>query len=329
MLNIEKRVKEIDFNYRPILNIPPNILFGTEIEFAQELFIEVIKKIKEFNKTDNRKYHTLPAHYGCFYDYSKWKCKEDLTVINLDKNNQLHGGEVQSPIISNKKEYFEALSEICDILTNMPNIKINKKCGLHIHVDRTIYGNDAKTFLRLLKLWMLFEDVIYRFSYGETYTPRNYMYRFVKPINKRIYKNLNELSKYQDETYDKIIKDFRYKSQGISFFYTGEDIQKILNTIEIRTFNGTLNKTIIQNDINFVINLLLYAVSDSYDEEYIDYEIKRFEPIAFKNFEIKNTTKALTLSNLIFKDELDMLYFMKQYLKQFRQEELIDKKNIL
>lgn len=329
MLNIEKRAKEIDFNYRPILNIPPNILFGTEIEFAQELFIEVTEKIKRFNKIDNRKYYTVPAYYGSFYDYSKWGCKEDLTVITLDKNNQLHGGEVQSPILSNKKEYFEALSEICDILTNMPNIKINKKCGLHIHVDRTIYGNDAKTFLRLLKLWMLYEDIIYRFSYGETNTPRNYMYRYVKPINKKIYKNLNELSKFQDDTYDKIIKDFRYKSQGISFFYTGEDIQKILNTIEIRTFNGTLNKTIIQNDINFVINLLLYAVSDSYDEEYIDYEIKRFEPIAFKNFEIKNTTKALTLSNLIFKDELDILYFMKQYLKQFRQEELIDKKNIL
>lgn len=57
---------------------------------------------------------------------------------------------------------------------------------------------------------------------------------------------------------------------------------------------------------------------------------KRVKEIDFNYRPILNIPpKALTLSNLIYKDELDKLYFMKQYLKQFRQEELIDKKNIL
>lgn len=323
MLNIEKQAQEIDFIYRPTLNIPSTVLFGTEIEFVKALHEEVIQQIEIFNSTDKTKYSKVKSYYGDLFNYDKWKCVWDCTVNEKDENGNLYGGEINSPILSNKYEHFEALSKICDLLINVPEISINRRCGIHIQVDRTIYGNEAKPFLRLLKIWMLFEDIIYRFSYGEGKSARSSINSYARPINEKIYSKLDKLVQMENETFESVIKDFKNKKQGLSFYYTSNNIQKLLNTIEIRTFNGTLNKVIIQNNINFIIHLLLYALSEEYDEEYIDYEIKRFQPIELKSFGRKNPTKALTLSNLIYKDELEQLYFMKQYLKCFKKEEIV------
>lgn len=316
MLDYEE-LKNTNLIYREKLNIPSTILFGTEIEFSDALIEDVIEKIKQFNEIDETEYFKTINQNTFLEDYSKWKCIPESTVQYEDVEGNIYGGEINSPILNNTIQCFKALKSICDILNITENLSIDSTCSLHIHIDRTIYANDAKTFLRLLKLWMLFEDIIYRFSYGEIEKPRPYIYKYANPINKKIYRKLNIISKYETHDYKKIISDFKRKDYGLTFFYAQDSTQQIKNTIETRMFNGTTNEIIIQNDINFIINLLLYAKSELYDDDYINYEIKRFKPMEILEFSELKLEKAAKLADMIFQNETDKVYFMKQYVKKY------------
>ena len=135
MLNIEKKVQEIDFNYRPTLNIPNSVLFGTEIEFVKALYEEVIKKIEIFNSTDKTKYINLISYYGDFFNYNKWKCVGDYTVNEIDENGQIYGGEINSPILSNYTYNFT--SSTYDLINSINNFK-KKNNLLKLRVDNKI-----------------------------------------------------------------------------------------------------------------------------------------------------------------------------------------------
>ena len=91
-----------------------------------------------------------------------------------------------------------------------------------------------------------------------------------------------------------------------------------LNTIEVRCPNGTLDPTVWQNNINFFVKLFNYAKNDNYDTKLINERInlsnypRRIDD-APTVFGIKNISKAEELSDLIFNDDLDKEYFIKQY----------------
>lgn len=313
----EKELLNLDFTYRQILNIPKTVLFGVEIEFVDALFKEVIDKLSIFNKNDKTTYFSMSAFYDFFEEYTKWNCVHENTVQYNDYEGNVYGGEVTSPIMFNDIDCFKSLKKICDILNNTKDLTTNFRCGMHVHVDRTIYKNNAITFLKLLKMWMIFEDVIYKFSYGEKEKARALIYEFAKPLNEKIYNELGIISRIEGDNFQDVISPFKRKDLGLTFFNTKKSYQAVKNTIEARMFNGTTNEVIIQNNINFIINFLLYIVSDNYDEEYIDYEIKRFKPKELIEFQKTDKEKAMKLADMIFKTELDKAYFMKQYLKLF------------
>ena len=319
----EEELRNIEFAYREKLNIPERILFGVEIEYVDALFDEVIKKFQIFNKEDKTKYFSLPAFYMFFEEYLKWNCVHEGTVQYIDDDDNIYGGELTSPILFNDINCFKALKKACELLNSIKDLTTNFRCGLHIHVDRTIYGNDAKTFIRLLKTWMIFENVIYRFASGESERLRSLVKEYARPINKQVYKELEQISKVKEDNFNEVIKTFRKKYYGITFFNTQKSYQAVKNTFEIRMFNGTTDPTIIQNDINFITNFLLYMINENYDEEYIDYEVKKFTPFEFLDLQKIDMEHATRLADMIYNDDIDKLYFMKQYLKQFESDKLL------
>lgn len=319
----EDDLLNFDFEYRDILNIPDNVFFGVEIEFVDAFFDLVRREIDRFNLKDFTCYPDVTKFITSVRDYDEWKCINDSTVQYDDIYGQVMGGEVTSPILFNSNDCFKALHKVCDILNSIDDLSINFRCGLHVHVDRTIYGEDGKSFLRLLKLWMLYEDIIYRFSYGNTSIERAYVNIYAQPINQLVYRDLDILNKYENDDFEYIIKLFRRKILGLSFFHTKKSCQQINNTVEVRMFNGTTDETIIQNDINFVVSLFMYAISDSYDDELIEYMIKKFSPMELKNFRVEKKDKAIEFSNLIFKNDIDKLYFLKQYLKLHNKKKIL------
>ena len=82
------------------------------------------------------------------------------------------------------------------------------------------------------------------------------------------------------------------------------DDYNVLNTIEFRSPNGTLSNIVWQNNINFFINLLLSCSDNNFDVEKMNFL-----------YDNKNLSTEFDLIDLVYKDELDKMCFLKQYYK--------------
>ena len=83
------------------------------------------------------------------------------------------------------------------------------------------------------------------------------------------------------------------------------------NTIEFRGANSSDKAIIWQNNVNAVTKLMLAASKDLIDEEKLDYRLVE-EPTSSNNF-----FNSLELIDTIFNNNLDKIYFLKQYTKSF------------
>ena len=89
-----------------------------------------------------------------------------------------------------------------------------------------------------------------------------------------------------------------------------------LRTLEFRCPNGTFNPTIWQNNVNLFVKMMKYSSSSKFDKEYID---KRIKPICINEANKIYLEDALELADLIFDNNLDKIYFLRQYLKSFEK----------
>ena len=116
------------------------------------------------------------------------------------------------------------------------------------------------------------------------------------------------------------------KYNSINFHHVKYDtIDKIIegNTIEIRCGNSTRNTIIIQNYIYFLLSLFRYAKSDKFNDEILDERHEECKDI-YDNIDMYNEIyleQALELCDLIFDNNLDKMYFLHQYLKDFKVDE--------
>ena len=312
-----KTLKEKKLSYEYNKNIPPET-FGIEIEVADAEYNEIknaLKQVLHYEptilgwNTKSNKIENL---------YEVWRLKNDNTVQTSskeDRNIKL-GGEITTPIMYNNKKCWQELELICNTLKQVKNIKINGNCSIHIHTDKHIYTS-IQEYVNLLKLWMIYEDIIYRFSYGEKNGPRKLTTTYAKPISYIIYEILGELEKIETES--ELIKLMHYeRKNGLNL----TSIDKEKQTIEVRTYNGTLNEKIIQNDVLFNQNLLNYAKTENFDKEFIDYKIKQYELLYLSESVKMKPEKAKELACLLFKNELDRLNFLKQYLKAYNDDDI-------
>ena len=131
-------------------------------------------------------------------------------------------------------------------------------------------------------------------------------------------KNINKVSYLKEflPTHD------RY--QAINFnnidFYNFEKYTK--NTIEFRSPNATTEEVVWQNNINTLSKLLLTSAGNLIDTEYLDYKLENefispsSEYFLYNEINLKN---ALEFVDIIFDNNLDKVYFLRQYLKEFQK----------
>lgn len=313
-----EKIKEIRLEYRDKINIP-DVPFGIEIEFASAPFNIVRDNLEKILGYDpvavswNNKLKKLEDRN------QKWALKNDATVQETlnDIYRTKVGGEINSPIMQNKIEYWQELKLICDTLSETKDIQMNGQCSIHIHTSKTIYEK-IEEYKNLFKLIMLYEDIAYKIGYGETNKIRTLLTRYAKPLSYHIYEHLDELE--QIETEKDIIKFIHFERKHSFNFKNIENIDK--STIENRIGNPTLNENIIQNYILFNNNFLNYAKEENFDNEFINYKIKHFEPMYLAESLHDKPDKAQELINLITKNEIDQLYLLKQYLKAYNEHDI-------
>ena len=281
------------------LKIDKNITFGLEIEVEKPV-INNIKQSFEENDLDK-----------------KWTLKKDLSLAG--------GIEAISPKLIDTKHNWQELKKICDILEKYSII--GNRCGGHIHVGIQALGTKKQTWINFINLWSTYENIIYRFVYGEYLNARYAMNKYASPIAlelKEDYKKIKRLEKKLD-TKDIINMISKRRGQAVNFLNINLDEKNkqkekyYNNTIEFRCPNGTINPVIWQNNTNLFINLLNYINSPIYDNDIIEKrkilnDNKYFHLYWYSEIYLQ---QSLELCDMLFNNNLDKIYFLKQYLKNF------------
>lgn len=301
MNSIIDNVVDTNIPYRKKLNFDKNITFGTEIEF------------------ENASYDKVEEVLNLNQNLHNWDLVHDGSV-DFTYEGKIYGGEVVSPILTDLVDTWKNLKAVCKLIKN--NIGFtNEKAGSHIHIGINVFEGNKKYLLNFIKLWISYEHVIYRFAYGEKDYPRKLLCEYAAPCAYRLSECLLEINNKKDFSFSNTI-DYIYdvSEMGICLGYGlrfNSSTRRIISkdTIEIRCPNGTLNEKIWQNNINFFTQLMVYSASDNFDEELINKRVQNYKYIYIDDYQNIYLEDALELANLIFTEEEDKLYFLKQYLK--------------
>ena len=88
------------------------------------------------------------------------------------------------------------------------------------------------------------------------------------------------------------------------------------DTLEFRTPNATLNPIIWQNNLNTFVKLLKYTANSSFDMDIVNkrqiLNKKLINPYNYNEIPIE---EVLEFIDLIFDNNLDKIYFLRQYIK--------------
>lgn len=289
--DLQELINRLDSYYltlRDNLKLDYNTTFGFEIEFESAMKERILKQIENYFK----QFHEHP-----------WPLVKDLTC----------GYEVKTDILIDSKRNWNDIKEICKIIKT--NGFISTKCGGHIHLGAQIIGNDKNTWLNFLKIWSTYENIIFRFTNGEFLTTRPNACIYAKPLSNTFY----EIYKTNNWQISDILKQ-----KGAINFLNITDLTNFnyYNTIEFRCPNATLNPIIWQNNLNLFAKLLMCCKKDI-DSKLIE---ERHNLITKNNIPDSllayNKTiyldQAIEFCDLIFTNNLDKVYFLKQYLKSFQ-----------
>lgn len=286
---------------RKTINIDKKIKFGTEIEFEDA----------NREKIEENLYKTFPNY--------EWIVKDDLSLYN--------GAEAVSKILSDTEDTWNNLSKACEIISN--NAKIVSGASAHIHICMNILGDNPKYWRNFAKLWMTYENIIFRFLYGEYTSPRTGIEKYSKPISKILiedFPRIEDRAKMRSAFYIvKVLNAEDDRRRAINFRNTSNaelynfDREANKNTIECRVANGTFNPIIWQNNINLLVKLLEYSKNDNFNDEILDKRLKEIKvkeiPGSIYKYSQINIEEAIELADLIFTNNLDKIYFLRQYLK--------------
>ncbi len=266
--------------YRKLLTIPRKENFGLELELDIVNYDEVSRLVKN--------------QFG-----TSWKVKTDQS-LTLGTN-----AEIVSPKLQNNRDTWVMLKKMGDLLKYLnPSYT---QCSFQVNFDGRLLP-DIKDRVRFLKLYAMYEDIIYRFSKGEDSKYRETLDTYAAPIILTL-KGVSQLG--DDGIVDMFSNNKRY---GVVFKTEGKDL------IEFRTPNMTSNPILWQNYVTTFYYLLTAATSNRYPKNEVDEYIDKFYRIyILEDYEKEKKEKAVEFTKRIFPRSVDQISFMHQYLGTTRK----------
>ncbi len=247
-----------------------------------------------------------------------WKLKSDDSLNGINPNS--HGIEINSHILYDNSKSWNTLNEICILMNKYA--KVGPNCSGHIHVGAHIFDNNATGFKNFLKIWSIYECIIFRFTNGEFNRTRKDINDYAEPLGDYFKSSYNY---FEDLTIDDILDILPgRKHEAISFRYVNDFHSKAQqNTIEFRCPNGTFSSVIWQNNINTLAKLIDYCCSNNFATDFINEKCNALSSkINFELYNNINIKEALEFADLIFKNNLDKIYFLRQYFKDFTTSDM-------
>ena len=282
--------------YRKKLDLNPDDTFGVEIEYEGLTIFQVLGYIKD----------KMPIG---------WEITKDVTLES--------GGEINSAILNDTESTWNYFGLIYDYL-NENDAKMYKNAGGHVHVGAHILGNDIEKWKNFTKLYCAYENVLFRFGYGELVNGRKLMKDYAAPIAGKIIKDIDKIDNIDDlnlllECLNNS-KEYALNFSNVSPYQLNRGITK-KNTVEYRLFNATKEKTIAQNNINTSVKTMK-KVANGINVDYLDYKIAQKKSNiseTLNNYNMININDAVEFVDLVFDNNLDKIYFLRQYLKDLVQ----------
>ncbi len=315
-----KSMKQELLNYlsKYYLGYRDKVTFDSDITFGVE--VEVLTKHLYY-----------PAQYcDNIVDLRNRVMKKDMDYIVAyeDYDDMVVGGELISPILINLEDCWQNLkSTVEEFIKYTGDAQITYHTAGHIHLGHDILKEGD--LVKLVKLYAAFEPIIFRFAAGEFLNIRAGATSYAKPIAKKV----KDFTGSDEDMISKLCFDGNVGTLMIPFKYNGLNLSNLISgndTLEFRVPNGTLSLPIWQNNVNFFAHLLMAV--NNYDEELIDYYLSNLSfpfndrAIVREYNKVLDFDRALELADIVFTDELDKLYFLRQYLKdgKIAPEEIIN-----
>lgn len=292
-------IENFYLTYRASLGLPEFVTFGTEIEY---------EGVFQF---------LLDAYTGtCFKD---WNSRYDGSLGII-------GGETVSPIMHDDKKSWDELKRVCHFLKGW-NANTYEKAGGHVHVGAHILGKDLEAWITFLKLYTCYENVLFRFGFGDKATPRKGMEEYAYVMASTFMYLLHDV---EDGKTDKNSLLLFLNKLGNYDRYSGINFQNLIpeyidesrlrNTVEYRFPNATVEEVVWQNNINAFAKMMLACRNHQIDTEFLEYRLKHGDIADFATLEYYrelNLKSALEFVDLAFDRNIDKVYFLRQYLKGF------------
>ena len=284
-----KDIKSTYISLRHSLRLPKNATFGLEVEY-DSLFQDEV---------DSFVYSKIPSWYP------------------TDEYSLNFGGEVTSPVLIDKFSSWADLAMLCSFL-RVKGAVASERVGSHVHVGvPNTLGDNTTSWVNFVKKWMIYEDVILRFTNGESVTPRASYDIFCDLIALELYDMfLNIEGEIDLDKLRSVLPNQKFQSVNFNNVkWNRLTDNTIFNTIEFRTPNGTFEEAIWQNNVNFFVNFLL-SCNEEQDEEYFKYMMDKLLYVySYRDYYKLDIEKAIRLADDIFDNELDKVYFLRQYIK--------------
>jgi len=282
--------------YREILGLPEDVTFGLELEYEKVLRNKVTKFINSNN-------------------FDNWVSKKDGSLHS--------GGEINTPIMTDKIKCWNELKVVCDFL-DKKNADTYHNAGGHIHIGASILNDDIDAWRTFIKLYVLYENILFRFAYGDKISGRVGIFKYAPPVAYKLYHSIPAINEVKTLLEFVNVLPFNNKHSALNFknvdFYKSHLIYRI-NTLEFRHPNASTKAVILQNNVNAFTKMLLSVRENVIDEEFLDYKLKHdFFPIEESDILYNEIClkQVLEFVDLIFDNNLDKVYFLRQYLKNFK-----------
>lgn len=236
--------------YRYNIGLGDKYLFGTEIEFTG-VYLDNLSKLFNDNKAPVR--FALHHKSTGFTKYDEWYLDSDGTVT-IKEDERLLGGELSSRILTDKKNAWQELKDICYLLKKA-GASANYNCSNHVRVNLACIQNETYFFEVLAKIIALYEPEIKLFYMGDDYLTRRTSFDYARDLSSSLLQYINDIDFNAPDYF------YRFKNhRGITYFTRKDaiNLQDYDNSklIEIRYANGTINEKTIQNNINFTLKLV-------------------------------------------------------------------------
>lgn len=344
LINLFKRINHSPLVFRDRLFLPDYISFGNEIEVNDAPLDRTVLLVELFNDVND--------------------LEEDNRYVVHQEETTETGAEIVTPILSDSTTNWSVFYEMYSLLSDT-GATIGGNTSSHLHIGTHMINTPEKLSL-LLKTFVVFEPIIFKFGYGYSSEPRTFLRA---RENRSIFSPM--MSPKRVRNFTDILDNYNYRSPSLMdgcfrdflatelrfrsvFNFNNFDFNKLQSGtsgdhpsnkdhLEVRCFNGTLNPEIAQNNINLITKIITAVLNGRIDTEYVlseyskykkkRYNFDRFCSLLDEDKEITQYNrlldgfnkvkldKALRLADMIFDNELDKCYFLKQYLKLFDVQE--------